>query len=359
MAQLGQTVSMYQNLNTQNTNINEVAFSGSYTDLANTPVISAIGHSGQYTDVLNPPTRVSQFSNDSNYAVIGQKVSEFVNDSNYAVIGQKVSEFANDAQYTVNGSNVSQFANNSNYAVRGDNISEFSNNSNYAVRGENVSEFANNSNYTPTGSNVSQFANDSGYYAYGANPTFSGLTISGAGQNGSFSSANVGNSYGVLTCTQRGITCWDVSTYGNNTLRQFSCYPTLICSGDAQKPGGGSWTASSDARNKKNVVPYATGTQAILQLNPVAYQYAGVYDTGPDDGTVHVGFVAQDLQKVIPELTKPIKAHPVNHWAGKSKPEITGEEEDHIGVDPSNILYMLINAVKELTAHVAVLEARN
>ena len=81
---------------------------------------SAIGHSGQYSDVLNPPTRVSQFSNDSNYAFIGQKVSEFVNDSNYAVIGQKVSEFANDAQYTVNGSNVSQFANNSNYAVRGD-----------------------------------------------------------------------------------------------------------------------------------------------------------------------------------------------------------------------------------------------
>jgi len=39
---------MYQNLNTQNTNINEVAFSGSYTDLSNTPVISAVGHSGQY-----------------------------------------------------------------------------------------------------------------------------------------------------------------------------------------------------------------------------------------------------------------------------------------------------------------------
>ncbi len=93
MAQLGQTVSMYQNLNTQNTNINEVAFSGSYTDLANTPVISTIGHTAQYSDILNPPTRVSQFANDANYAVIGQKVSEF----------------QNDAQYTVNGSNISQF----------------------------------------------------------------------------------------------------------------------------------------------------------------------------------------------------------------------------------------------------------
>ena len=163
MAQLGQTVSMYQNLNPTNTNINEVAFSGSYTDLANTPVISTVGHSGQYSDVLNPPTRVSQFANDANYAVIGQKVSEFVNDANYAVIGQKVSEFANDAQYTVNGSNISQFANNSNYAVRGENVSEFANNANYAVRGENVSEFANNANYAVVGQNVSEFNNTAGY----------------------------------------------------------------------------------------------------------------------------------------------------------------------------------------------------
>ncbi len=150
MAQLGQTVSMYQNLNTQNTNINEVAFSGSYTDLANTPVISAVGHSGQYSDVLKPPTRVSQFANDANHAVIGQKVSEFQNDANYAIVGQNVSEFANNSNYTVQGSNISQFANNSNYAIRGENVSEFANNSNYAVRGENISEFSNNVPYATT-----------------------------------------------------------------------------------------------------------------------------------------------------------------------------------------------------------------
>jgi len=115
--------------------------------LANTPVISAVGHSGQYSDVLNPPTRVSQFANDANYAVIGQKVSEF----------------QNDAQYTVNGSNISQFANNSNYAIRGENVSEFANNANYSVRGENISEFANNANYAVRGENVTEFSNNAGY----------------------------------------------------------------------------------------------------------------------------------------------------------------------------------------------------
>ena len=163
MAQLGQTVSMYQNLNPTNTNINEVAFSGSYTDLSNTPIISAVGHSGQYSDVLNPPTRVSQFANNANYSVIGQKVSEFQNDANYAVIGQNVSEFANNVNYTVNGSNISQFANNSNYAVRGENVSEFANNANYAVVGQNVSESANNANYAVRGDNISEFNNNSGY----------------------------------------------------------------------------------------------------------------------------------------------------------------------------------------------------
>lgn len=89
MAQLGQTISMYQNLNPVNTNINEVAFSGSYTDLSGTPVISAVGHSGQYADVLNPPTRVSQFANDANYAaVLGENVSEFANNAGYITASQ-------------------------------------------------------------------------------------------------------------------------------------------------------------------------------------------------------------------------------------------------------------------------------
>lgn len=192
MAQLGQTVSMYQNLNPTNTNINEVAFSGSYTDLVNTPVISTVGHSGQYSDVLNPPTRVSQFANDANYAVIGQKVSEF----------------ANDAQYTTNGSNVSQFVNNSNYAVRGENVSEFANNANYTVNGSNISQFANNSNYAVRGENVSEFNNNAGYITASQVPS-NALQVRFQ-QNTNTGTASNGGQFGNFSCSG-GIQIWHAS----------------------------------------------------------------------------------------------------------------------------------------------------
>ena len=163
MAQLGQTISLYQNLNSQNTNIQPVAFSGSYSDLQNTPLISAVGHSGQYIDIFNTPTRVSQFSNDASYAVIGQPVSEFANDKSYTVNGSNVSQFANDKAYTVNGSNVSQFVNDKSYTVNGSNVSQFVNIKSYTINGSNVSQFANDKTYTVNGSKISQFANDSNY----------------------------------------------------------------------------------------------------------------------------------------------------------------------------------------------------
>ena len=55
--------------------------------------------------------------------------------------------------------------------MRGDNISEFSNNSNYAVRGENVSEFVNNANYAVRGENISEFNNNAGYLTQASLPT--------------------------------------------------------------------------------------------------------------------------------------------------------------------------------------------
>lgn len=168
MAQLGQTISLYQNLTSQNTNIQPVAFTSSYSDLINTPVISAVGHTGQYSDVLNAPTRASQFANDANYAVKGEPVSEFANDAQYTINGSKISQFTNDKSYTVNGSNVSQFANDAQYTVNGSKVSQFTNDKNYTVAGGNVSQFANDAQYTVNGSKVSQFTNDAAYTVAGS-----------------------------------------------------------------------------------------------------------------------------------------------------------------------------------------------
>jgi Chaperone of endosialidase len=116
--------------------------------------------------------------------------------------------------------------------------------------------------------------------------------------------------------------------------------------GSATKPGGGSWTAASDARVKKTSIPYATGLAAILQLEPIAYQYNGLAGTS-DDGKTYHGFVAQDVLPIMPEMVGIVsqKLHP-------DDPEPT---ELYV-VNNSPLTFALVNAVKELAARVTALE---
>jgi hypothetical protein len=108
------------------------------------------------------------------------------------------------------------------------------------------------------------------------------------------------------------------------------------------KDGGGSWTASSDARIKKNVTDYEKGLADLEQLRPVSFQYNGLFETA-DNGVTHVGLIAQDVQQT-------------------SLADMVGEIERKDGkiltVDPSQLVFALINAVKALDARVKALEAQ-
>jgi hypothetical protein len=63
-------------------------------------------------------------------------------------------------------------------------------------------------------------------------------------------------------------------------------------------PGNGSMTCSSDSRLKKDITPItdAWSLDKILALEPVTYRWR------QGDEQVHSGFIAQELEKVIPEL---------------------------------------------------------
>jgi hypothetical protein len=112
---------------------------------------------------------------------------------------------------------------------------------------------------------------------------------------------------------------------------------SLYVNGTAAKPGGGSWTATSDARLKENVQPYDQGLKEVIKIEPVTYHY--IKNTGHDTATVHVGVIAQELQKVSPDMVKEAELELID-----------GSTGDYLSVDPSAFTYMLINAVKELKA---------
>jgi hypothetical protein len=73
----------------------------------------------------------------------------------------------------------------------------------------------------------------------------------------------------------------------------------LSVSGDASKPGGGSWSVLSDVRLKKRIQPINGALRQLLQLRGVSYEYNNPSVVGELPGT-HIGMVAQDVEQVFP-----------------------------------------------------------
>ncbi len=103
----------------------------------------------------------------------------------------------------------------------------------------------------------------------------------------------------------------------------------LETGGTASKPGGGSWTATSDARLKENIEPYTDGLAQLKNINPVYYHYN--QQSGYDTKRQHIGVIAQEMQKIAPYMVGSFKK----------------EDKEYLNVDNSAMTYMLINAVKE------------
>lgn len=57
----------------------------------------------------------------------------------------------------------------------------------------------------------------------------------------------------------------------------------------------GIWTDTSDRTKKTNILPLEYGLEDLLQLNPVSYNWLS-------NGSRDIGFIAQEVQAVIPEL---------------------------------------------------------
>jgi phage gp45-like len=118
--------------------------------------------------------------------------------------------------------------------------------------------------------------------------------------------------------------------------------------GAGYQPGGGSWTATSDTRLKKDVGPYRAGLDAVLQLDPIRFRYNGLGGM-LDTETVYYGLAAEDVQPVMPEMVHslPLKLR-----------EEDPEPVDVLHLNTTALTFALVNAVKELSRRLAVLEGR-
>jgi hypothetical protein len=109
---------------------------------------------------------------------------------------------------------------------------------------------------------------------------------------------------------------------------------------------GTTWTNISDARVKTDVTPYALGVSALNQLRPVDYIYNGNYGT-PDNGIVQTGLIAQEV------LTTPFASMVGTRVYTDPK---TGVETTLYDLNTNQLVFALLNAVKELSDRVTALE---
>ncbi len=82
----------------------------------------------------------------------------------------------------------------------------------------------------------------------------------------------------------------------NATSPQFD----LHVNSSAGKPGGGSWSNSSDIRLKKNIEPLQGSLDQLLSLRGVTFEYIDPQAIHELEGT-RIGMIAQEVERVFPD----------------------------------------------------------
>ncbi len=119
-----------------------------------------------------------------------------------------------------------------------------------------------------------------------------------------------------------------ITTSGNVGIATNAPTDTLSVNGTASKPGGGSWAVFSDERLKNIKGQFTSGLRAVMELQPLRYEYRRENALGLKSEGEHVGFSAQALRKVIPEA-------------------VTTNDNGYLFVNNDPILWTMLNAIKE------------
>jgi len=138
----------------------------------------------------------------------------------------------------------------------------------------------------------------------------------------------------------------DSSATGKGTNTGYINPGGITSSGVYQGNNSSSWATTSDQRLKKNIVDNSDGLNKITAIQVRNFEYRQ-----PDEVTeldpsyalsktgVQLGVIAQELQQICPECVKE---------------ESTGV----LSVNPDNVFWHMVNAIKELSAKNEALEAR-
>lgn len=118
----------------------------------------------------------------------------------------------------------------------------------------------------------------------------------------------------------------------------------------------GNITASSDRRLKNVSGKFTRGLAAIMEIQPKVFTWKPESGMNTDD--VNVGFIAQDVQGVIPEAVGSMKTSDVEEddGTGKKVKKSKRESSEFLTLSDRPIIAALVNAVQELSAQIETLK---
>jgi len=186
------------------------------------------------------------------------------------------------------------------------------------------------------------------------------LTVAGATTLNS-SLAVGGNVIGDLPVTGE-VFCYrfncdtNVSCNSLNVLGAATLAALTVNNANAYKIGGGSWASVSDSRIKNIHKNYDSGLAQIEKLQPVVYSYKGndaapggasPHDSVANSGKEFIGLIAQECETLLPEM--------VTRSAGFID---SAPVSDLRSLDAGPLLYVMLNAIKELSRRLQAAEAK-
>ncbi|RMF06652.1 MAG: hypothetical protein D6762_08985, partial [Candidatus Neomarinimicrobiota bacterium] len=139
-------------------------------------------------------------------------------------------------------------------------------------------------------------------------------------------------------------TYWNQKVTGNNSFNyqlQYNGSTFFEMHGDGGGWMQGSLAQNSDRRLKRNIETIPSALKTISQLRGVKYQWR--QDEFPNrhfDAKTHLGFVAQEIERVLPEL-------------------VSEGSDGYKSVTYNGIMPILVEAVKEQQQQIETLQAQN
>ena len=116
---------------------------------------------------------------------------------------------------------------------------------------------------------------------------------------------------------------------------------------DWNNEGSGPWDGPSDIRLKRNIVSFTDGLEVLRQINPKRFNFNGKAGTNPDKE--QIGVIAQEILSVAP--------YTIRHYKARFNPSDSMLTSLY-GFNSGSLIYVAINAVKQLDSIVAAQNIR-